>query len=854
MSIKLDLGKMKHLKSDDKSTTLRHPAGHTVTIFHNVLSPENQSIIKALRGAAPEKESYGKVIQKADGGQVPVPTSAHDSASSDREQNLKEASTVEKQPTSQSQAATASSPSQMWENVKNGWAEGGEIKYNNPKLAEKGEASMKAKHPLMTPEMQRKHKTQDEFMKNTAGKPMQVTMKARGGYAESKPYVGMSGGSEANYAYDAGLPCLNPHCKSHGAPHPNCRCYSSGEHFAEGGEVSKLRYCAQGMEHQDGCEYAKGGRVSDREVTQQRGELKESEGSLVGTNENYHKTGRNTPIGKMNRENSARELRQSPRPLKGLAEGGDPRDARPVPPSLNMDADKSAIDKLIDMKHAETQSPQDHQVSQNDDHYGHMDQASQGNTQDMEPAPPVQGAAQQMQSPQADPNAATPSLAGQPAAPTQDMDPHSPAPLSTAQPGTQIPQTAMAQPPADTGISQDLAARHIAENQAFQQDLNNGHITPKTYNDLMNYNKDGSEKSTLGKIGSIFGLLLSGAGSGLAHQQNMAMQMMDNTIKNDLEAQIKSKDNAQNFVKINQARLLNDANVKNALASANYTGEQKAAIRQGIQMKAVTQGYMDMSSAAVHKIIDQIKTMPDGPAKQQAVQLAMQMAQAAEKNNAAAAVMGAAGVNGLGGMYGINSGQPDKLTDEQQFQNAMQARENGGDKAGADALRAKHIIGVPGFATDAIPQQSRDKFNNRAILDDKVRDVLDYAQKNKGSIDPKVLTVAAQKAHELTKFYNASTDNLGMTQGRLNWLDEQIKKNPTSFIQQLLGNQKRLAEIRDSNTHQKDIELKNLGFPVNPGPPGSSSSKVPPEGTTGIHGQGKDSFPVIVKNGKWTKR
>src|SRR2546429_6506776 len=31
----------------------------------------------------------------------------------------------------------------------------------------------------------------------------------------------------SNYAYDAGLPCLNPHCKSHGQPH------RSEEHTSE---------------------------------------------------------------------------------------------------------------------------------------------------------------------------------------------------------------------------------------------------------------------------------------------------------------------------------------------------------------------------------------------------------------------------------------------------------------------------------------------------------------------------------------------------------------------------------------------------------------------------------------------
>lgn len=51
------------------------------------------------------------------------------------------------------------------------------------------------------------------------------------------------------YAYDAGLPCKNPNCKSHGRPHPNCKCYG----LAEGGEVGF--YCDSNQPHQQGCEY-----------------------------------------------------------------------------------------------------------------------------------------------------------------------------------------------------------------------------------------------------------------------------------------------------------------------------------------------------------------------------------------------------------------------------------------------------------------------------------------------------------------------------------------------------------------------------------------------------------------------
>lgn len=52
-------------------------------------------------------------------------------------------------------------------------------------------------------------------------------------------------------------PCLNPACKSHGKPHPNCQCYSN---MAEGGEAS--HFCSKEQMHEKGCEYyADGGEV-----------------------------------------------------------------------------------------------------------------------------------------------------------------------------------------------------------------------------------------------------------------------------------------------------------------------------------------------------------------------------------------------------------------------------------------------------------------------------------------------------------------------------------------------------------------------------------------------------------------
>lgn len=55
----------------------------------------------------------------------------------------------------------------------------------------------------------------------------------------------------ATYAYDHHLPCLNPHCKSHGRPHPNCRCYG----LALGGVVGEDHYCSQARHHKPWCEF-----------------------------------------------------------------------------------------------------------------------------------------------------------------------------------------------------------------------------------------------------------------------------------------------------------------------------------------------------------------------------------------------------------------------------------------------------------------------------------------------------------------------------------------------------------------------------------------------------------------------
>lgn len=67
--LKLDLSKVKHVKSDDKSTMLRHNDGHTITLVHSALSPENQAQLSALSKIP---KDYSQSVDKnlADGGEV----------------------------------------------------------------------------------------------------------------------------------------------------------------------------------------------------------------------------------------------------------------------------------------------------------------------------------------------------------------------------------------------------------------------------------------------------------------------------------------------------------------------------------------------------------------------------------------------------------------------------------------------------------------------------------------------------------------------------------------------------------------------------------------------------------------
>ncbi len=750
--IALDLKEFKHVSSDHKTTKLKHKNGHFLVLSHKSLSPEAQKQLGALSKVSIEAQTANQAQEK----QLEQPKMMAEGGSSTKE--------LDEEPKT----------------------------FLGIPLYGSGPSPKPAPAPA-PPDPQKSKDVSDVFRK------------AEGG--EIKRYAH---GGETTSAYDAGLPCLNPHCKSHGKPHPNCRCYSGGEAYAKGGEVSRLRYCAHGKPHMSDCSYARGG-VSEQGKDVRHGH-KQVDPDQVEMSKHFAKE---------EAKGRAQHERTIKPNIKGLADGGRvmmKEGGAPLDPVEDADTDE-------ELKNSEA-------IAQNE----------------ADPNRTLNGAAdaalqEQQQQPQQD------QQQGLAVAPPQQQAPVAEAPKQI-QPdqsqGLQSPQPTTEKPKADNYATpmdnfeiakQNAVANNkqdlIKENQAWQQDLANGHITPKTYQDLF------ASKSTLGKVGTLFGLLLSGAGSGLSGQPSTVLSMMDKEIQRDLEAQIQSKTNAKNFITLNQQALMNQANVRQLDTDSL------------IKSYALSQSQMLQST--YHQLSTDVAKMPEGPAKEIAKQnLGMVYNAIGTKiNNINDLAVGASAYYNTMFPKAGQSDQSEEAWQQDNFKKRMMGPQG---EAIAQQQADKHVPGIQGYASKPLTEGDRARIDAHNVLDNKINDVMSYVKQHsniKDQFNPQVIKEAAQKAHELTAFYNKTVDNLGMTSGRMDWLEDQIKKNPQSLIQQLMGNNAVLNEIKNSNNTRKDLFLnKTLGFP----PQQRKSAPAMPaklqDGTTGIE-KGTNK-PIIFRNGTWT--
>jgi hypothetical protein len=708
--------------------------------------------------------------------------------------------------------------------------------------------------PLSNPELDEKNKAKGGYVKEIHSDETEpgYTKMAHGGHPD------MNEIEHGKSAYDMGLPCLNPHCKSQGKPHPNCRCYG----FAEGGKVESA--CAKKIKHEPKCEYyAEGGDVeTDTSAPPKMPSQSQGEAAQKGLN----KPASDQISEGVDRLSSpstwwakgGQVQNESPGNMTGrapFAEGGKPdidenggiRGPEPE--------DKGAIDHIQKSIH----SILDWAKDAGESHAQSMRQYSEPVTGE-KPYTPPPPAPEQAEAPQpgqvpssiqADPNQS-------PASP-QDASPNvSSAPPSslqadpTAQPTqpTEAPQMppsapqdplAQALPPQPApGMTPKTPQEHAMASMAdYQQDNQNmindiakGHITPKTFGSIW------ASKDLPGKLGMLFGLLIGGfdpAGKG-----NGAVEALHNIIQNDLQAQQHSAENSQNLLKIHQQTEMNKANISNLNADTALKAQTKA------QANAMWLGYDHLARMA--------RGLPEGsPQRQTADNTLAALAPMIQQANTTAFAKAASTEAMMKFMQpGAQNGSEGQYQDMQQ---RMRMSGNPMLQKQTEINDQRHIPGIQGQASGPVSPDLKQRVLNMNTLDNQLNNLksaVDQYSNLRGNIDPKIIGPMAVKAHEAAALYNQTLDGLGMTEGRMGWLDKQIPTEPQKFMERLKGSREKLEEVSKNNKMRRDMILSGpggLGFPsqsINTNTPAQSI----PDGTTGTwKGQ-----PVIRKNGTWIPR
>lgn len=568
-------------------------------------------------------------------------------------------------------------------------------------------------------------------------------------------------------------PCINPSCKSFGKPHPNCKCYggtggsvAEQGHFAEGGEVEKEYYCDDTRAHKKSCEYYKGGEVKgvhkpyfDKEGESVAGDKVRSmdikKDSKKQAIDEHHKV-----LG---------EMRSMPKPkIQGFANGGiedgmtlSPSDidpSAPINPNLNKN---TPMQEEINKSYAE-QNPSQEQSMSNLAGLTNAKAQAQDVPPAVGPQPPLQSVPPNEGSDIKDEMDSADSAANK----VEPLQPQHKPVIQQAQ-----------------EHAENVKNEILHEDQAIKHDLANGYIQPEHYEDHMG-------KGFLGKLGTMFAMMVGGGGAALAGQPNMLMEMMNNEIKNNLQAK--------------------EASAK-GIQAAQRNKAEIGGIQQDTARKKMTMDLIRDRNFTIHKLDRIANTYPVGSKQYNEAKAAIMLMQ----NGADKETMdGATQLAFASALAHFGLGSNDGQQNTQFMKSGMMGP--GFERLGQD-IEQKTIPGIPGQASRPIDKNDRDQIQAMSVLSDKANDLMSFAKKHKGTLSPAQRAIAQQKAEELINFYNSSIQGGVLTQGRLEWLDSQIKKNPTGIVTQLMGNQERLQEIKNSNDHRKDLLLStyNLKSPQN---------------------------------------
>lgn len=387
------------------------------------------------------------------------------------------------------------------------------------------------------------------------------------------------------------------------------------------------------------------------------------------------------------------------------------------------------------------------------------------------------------------------------------------------------PQASSSQVGADS-VYQNTLSHLNDETKAMEHDFADGHIKPMTYKDL--YGK----KDTSGKIGTLFGLLVAGAGSGLTHQTNAVMDMMDKEIDRDMKAQQESQGNKQNFLKIAQQNEMNKAGVNKLNAETSATAFAKATAAH--------------SMATFHDLVERTNAMPEGMAKENAKKVLAQVytgmqGKIANANDAAA---GAAAQAQLlyGSPSGGNAGGGEDSFQQRQKGLLIQGGEKGREIS--DYETSRHVPGIPGQASKPLTEADRSKITDGKQFGEKLKRFQEWTKSHSGDLNPSDMKTGQVMAAELQGAYRAATNGGVYKEGEQNFISKIIDSNPTKFFNSIRVSPQ-LEALSKEHEHRMGTILNSYGFKA---PASSSGGGGHKDGDVMKSKSGKD---LVFGNGQW---
>jgi len=326
------------------------------------------------------------------------------------------------------------------------------------------------------------------------------------------------------------------------------------------------------------------------------------------------------------------------------------------------------------------------------------------------------------------------------------------------------------------------------------QDLQNGHIQPKTFATM--YKNEG----TLSKIGTLFSLLLSGAGSGLAHQPNALLEMMNKEIDRDFEAQKQTKANQISLLqRYQEQQRLNSENAFRAKQGQLTEAETKTSLAN-LRLIAQTKYLNQMKIGAYANLLGDVGKLPP------------------DKQGAAAPTL-----NYIGNAVQQDIQQRNAKTAAQVSQNseaAFQQRMQNYRTAGvfepafgkfAEEQEAHHYPGINGQSSVGLTSEDRGALGTGIQFDRKLNDFIDWTKKHSGDLSPSDRNRGETLAAELQGAYRMATHGGVYKEGEQNFISKLIDSTPTKFFNSIRVIPQ-LEALSQENHNRVDQTAKNLGF------------------------------------------